>query len=65
MLFIKFELILIKIGHLCIACLCTVPADQLRLPESREIVLDYIIERKRMDDLSDSIIDRRFNEQKV
>uniref|UniRef100_A0A1X7VLV8 Crossover junction endonuclease MUS81 n=1 Tax=Amphimedon queenslandica TaxID=400682 RepID=A0A1X7VLV8_AMPQE len=38
--------------------------DQLRLPESREIVLDYIIERKRMDDLSDSIIDRRFHEQK-
>ena len=39
--------------------------DQLRLPESREIVLEYIIERKRMDDLSDSIIDRRFHEQKV
>ncbi|KAF9919507.1 Crossover junction endonuclease mus81 [Linnemannia zychae] len=32
------------------------------LPE--EIVLDYIIERKRMDDLASSIKDGRFNEQK-
>ena len=38
---------------------------QLRLPDSNEIVLEYIIERKRMDDLADSIIDRRFHEQKV
>ena len=30
-----------------------------------ELVLDHIIERKRMDDLSKSIIDRRFSEQKV
>ena len=30
-----------------------------------ELVLDHIIERKRMDDLSSSIIDRRFSEQKV
>ena len=30
-----------------------------------ELVLDHIIERKRMDDLSRSIIDRRFSEQKV
>ena len=30
-----------------------------------ELVLDHIIERKRMDDLSRSIIDRRFAEQKV
>ena len=30
-----------------------------------ELVLDHIIERKRMDDLSKSIIDRRFAEQKV
>lgn len=30
-----------------------------------EAILDYIIERKRLDDLSKSIIDGRYNEQKV
>jgi len=30
-----------------------------------EVVLDYIVERKRMDDLAGSIIDGRFKEQKV
>jgi len=30
-----------------------------------ELVLDYIVERKRMDDLADSIVDGRFREQKV
>ena len=33
--------------------------------KSKELVLDYIIERKRMDDLASSIIDGRFREQKV
>ena len=33
--------------------------------EERELVLDYIIERKRMDDLAASIVDGRFKEQKV
>ncbi len=37
----------------------------LVLPESKEAVLEYIVERKRMDDLAGSIIDGRFNEQKV
>ncbi|XP_068163974.1 crossover junction endonuclease MUS81 [Antennarius striatus] len=37
---------------------------QLRAPAARELVLDYIIERKRMDDLCGSIIDGRFREQK-
>ncbi|XP_072277415.1 crossover junction endonuclease MUS81 isoform X2 [Pyxicephalus adspersus] len=37
---------------------------QLRIPHPRELVLDYIIERKRMDDLCGSIIDGRFREQK-
>uniref|UniRef100_A0A1A8GCU4 Crossover junction endonuclease MUS81 n=1 Tax=Nothobranchius korthausae TaxID=1143690 RepID=A0A1A8GCU4_9TELE len=37
---------------------------QLRPPAGRELVLDYIIERKRMDDLCGSIIDGRFREQK-
>ena len=33
--------------------------------EKVELVLDYIVERKRMDDLADSIVDGRFSEQKV
>ena len=37
----------------------------LSVPVARELVLDYIIERKRMDDLCGSIIDGRFREQKV
>ncbi|XP_070710847.1 crossover junction endonuclease MUS81 [Pempheris klunzingeri] len=37
---------------------------QLRAPAGRELVLDYVIERKRMDDLCGSIIDGRFREQK-
>ncbi|KAJ4949205.1 hypothetical protein JOQ06_020723 [Pogonophryne albipinna] len=37
---------------------------QLRTPVGRELVLDYIIERKRIDDLCGSIIDGRFREQK-
>ncbi|XP_051506698.1 crossover junction endonuclease MUS81-like isoform X5 [Myxocyprinus asiaticus] len=37
---------------------------QLRPPVAKELVLDYIIERKRMDDLCGSIIDGRFREQK-
>ena len=35
------------------------------MPVPRELVLDYIVERKRMDDLCGSIIDGRFREQKV
>ena len=42
-----------------------VSAGQLTLPQSREAVLDYIVERKRMDDLASSITDGRFREQKV
>uniref|UniRef100_A0A3B3ZFS7 Crossover junction endonuclease MUS81 n=1 Tax=Periophthalmus magnuspinnatus TaxID=409849 RepID=A0A3B3ZFS7_9GOBI len=37
---------------------------QLRAPCGRELVLDYIVERKRIDDLCGSIIDGRFREQK-
>ncbi|KAF7655447.1 hypothetical protein LDENG_00055940 [Lucifuga dentata] len=37
---------------------------QLKAPTGRELVLDYVIERKRMDDLCGSIIDGRFREQK-
>uniref|UniRef100_A0A671PC25 Crossover junction endonuclease MUS81 n=1 Tax=Sinocyclocheilus anshuiensis TaxID=1608454 RepID=A0A671PC25_9TELE len=37
---------------------------QLRPPVGIELVLDYITERKRMDDLCGSIIDGRFREQK-
>ncbi|XP_077356145.1 structure-specific endonuclease subunit MUS81 [Festucalex cinctus] len=35
-----------------------------RASKGRELVLDYIVERKRMDDLCGSIIDGRFREQK-
>ena len=38
---------------------------QLGLPTSREVVLEHIVERKRMDDLAGSIMDGRFAEQKV
>ncbi|XP_041926916.1 crossover junction endonuclease MUS81 [Alosa sapidissima] len=38
--------------------------EQLRPPPVKELVLDYIVERKRMDDLCGSIIDGRFREQK-
>jgi len=41
------------------------PAGCLSVPVAREVVLDYIVERKRMDDLCGSIIDGRFREQKV
>ncbi|XP_045160601.2 crossover junction endonuclease MUS81-like [Mercenaria mercenaria] len=37
---------------------------QLTRPPGRELVLNYIIERKRMDDLVGSCIDGRFKEQK-
>lgn len=37
---------------------------ELGIPPSREVVLEYIVERKRMDDLAGSIIDGRFQEQK-
>ena len=40
-------------------------AGRLTLPQSREAVLEYVVERKRMDDLSSSITDGRFREQKV
>lgn len=38
--------------------------EQLRAPPVKELVLDYVVERKRMDDLCGSIIDGRFREQK-
>lgn len=37
---------------------------QLVLPEPKELVLNYVVERKRMDDLTESIKDGRFKEQK-
>lgn len=40
-------------------------AGQLGLPESREVILEHIVERKRIDDLAGSIMDGRFHEQKV
>nr|XP_033809501.1 crossover junction endonuclease MUS81 isoform X1 [Geotrypetes seraphini] len=40
-----------------------VPGEPLA-PRARELVLDHVVERKRMDDLCNSIIDGRFREQK-
>ncbi|XP_071833553.1 crossover junction endonuclease MUS81-like isoform X2 [Apostichopus japonicus] len=37
---------------------------QLKMPERREVVLDFVVERKRMDDLCSSMQDGRFREQK-
>lgn len=37
---------------------------QANAPRPRELVLDYVVERKRMDDLCGSIVDGRFREQK-
>ncbi|XP_038073322.1 crossover junction endonuclease MUS81-like [Patiria miniata] len=36
----------------------------LQMPTAREVALDYVVERKRMDDLCGSITDGRFKEQK-
>ena len=44
---------------------CSQLAGQLGLPVSREVVLEHIVERKRIDDLAGSIVDGRFAEQKV
>ena len=44
---------------------CMFHAGCMSLPQAREVVLEYIVERKRMDDLASSIMDGRFNEQKV
>ncbi|XP_078062674.1 structure-specific endonuclease subunit MUS81-like, partial [Mustelus asterias] len=37
---------------------------QQQPPRARELVLEYVVERKRMDDLCGSIVDGRFREQK-
>ncbi|XP_041035762.1 crossover junction endonuclease MUS81 isoform X2 [Carcharodon carcharias] len=37
---------------------------QPQTPRARELVLEYVVERKRMDDLCGSIVDGRFREQK-
>lgn len=52
-------------SHLEVSVDDFVCSGRLTLPESREAVLEYIIERKRMDDLAGSIIDGRFREQKA
>ena len=46
-------------------CFFSLCSGCLVIPVARELVLDYIVERKRMDDLCGSIIDGRFREQKV
>ena len=50
---------------LCFKSAISFAVGQLEKPQGKELVLDYIIERKRMDDLVGSCIDGRFKEQKV
>jgi crossover junction endonuclease MUS81 len=52
-----FELRHLKVGDFMWVC-----RDQVT---GQELVLPYIVERKRMDDLAKSIRDGRFHEQKV
>jgi len=52
-----FEVRRLKVGDFAWIARCRKTNDELILP--------YIIERKRMDDLSASIVDGRFHEQKV
>ena len=57
-------------GGLCLLTLNMIlsiiaTTGQLGLPVSREVVLEHIVERKRIDDLAGSIMDGRFAEQKV
>ncbi|KAL9953048.1 hypothetical protein ACROYT_G040399 [Oculina patagonica] len=63
---VQFDVRKLQLGDfLWVARERTVPTPGcLSVPVARELVLDYIIERKRMDDLCGSIIDGRFREQK-
>lgn len=63
---VQFDIRKLQLGDfLWVARERTVPTPGcLSVPVARELVLDYIIERKRMDDLCGSIIDGRFREQK-
>ncbi|KAK9499062.1 hypothetical protein O3M35_003575 [Rhynocoris fuscipes] len=53
---IKFEVRHLKVGDFLWICRCRTT--------NHELVLPFIVERKRLDDLSSSIIDGRFHEQK-
>ena len=55
-------LLVVHCWPLSVNCHCP---GQLGLPVSREVVLEHIVERKRIDDLAGSIMDGRFHEQKV
>ncbi|QRW00213.1 DNA excision repair protein ERCC-4 [Ceratobasidium sp. AG-Ba] len=50
----------LEIGDVCWIARLDCPVDN----QHNECVLDYIVERKRMDDLKSSILDGRFHEQK-
>lgn len=54
---VPFEVRHLKVGDFTWIARCRRTNDELIMP--------YIVERKRMDDLSASIIDGRFHEQKV
>lgn len=55
-LHVDFEMRRLSVGDFAWIC---------RDESGRELMLPYILERKRLDDLSSSIVDGRFHEQKV
>ncbi|XP_076033706.1 mus81 structure-specific endonuclease subunit isoform X2 [Oratosquilla oratoria] len=63
---VNFDVRKLHIGDFLWVCrekVAPVPG-RLQAPKAKELVLPYIIERKRMDDLASSIRDGRFKEQK-
>jgi crossover junction endonuclease MUS81 len=54
------------IGKLSVGDFAWVVRSKSNLGQSEsDLILDYVVERKRMDDLCQSIIDGRYKEQKV
>ena len=57
--------VLSDISNIYWGIVCIFPGYRLNTGQGQELVLDYVIERKRIDDMASSIIDGRFKEQKV
>jgi crossover junction endonuclease MUS81 len=57
---IKYEISKLNIGDFT-----WVARTKISSFSSTDVVLDYVVERKRIDDLCQSIIDGRYKEQKV
>nr|XP_045607810.1 crossover junction endonuclease MUS81-like isoform X2 [Procambarus clarkii] len=61
---IKYSVRKLHVGDFLWVCRERFPSSSGHKEQPRELVLPYIIERKRMDDLASSIKDGRFREQK-